>query len=80
MFFVLVDNRSAAKILVNSKLICVVLHLNVKDFITVSCIHIYLVYWKEALSTAWLAQLGERLSAERKVAGSNPGGNNTQGL
>ena len=29
---------------------------------------------------AWLAQLGERRSAEREVAGSNPGPTNTQGL
>ena len=29
---------------------------------------------------AWLAQLGERWSAERQVAGSNPGRTNTQGL
>ena len=27
-----------------------------------------------------LAQLGERRSAEREVAGSNPGRSNTQGL
>ena len=33
------------------------------------------------LSTAaWLAQLGERRSAEREVAGSNPGWTNIQGL
>ena len=29
---------------------------------------------------AWLAQLGERRSTEREVAGSNPGRTNTQGL
>ena len=29
---------------------------------------------------AWLAQLGERRSAEREVTGSNPGRTNTQGL
>ena len=29
---------------------------------------------------AWLAQLGERQSAEREVMGSNPGRTNTQGL
>ena len=29
---------------------------------------------------SWLAQLGERRSAEREVAGSNPGRTNTQGL
>ena len=29
---------------------------------------------------AQLAQLGERWSAEREVAGSNPGRTNTQGL
>ena len=29
---------------------------------------------------AWLAQLGERRSAEREVVGSNPGRTNTQGL
>ena len=29
---------------------------------------------------AWLAQLGERRSAEREVAGSNPARTNTQGL
>ena len=28
---------------------------------------------------AWLAQLGERRSAEREVTGSNPGRTNTQG-
>ena len=32
------------------------------------------------LAAAWLAQLGERRSAEREVAGSNPGRTNTQGL
>ena len=29
---------------------------------------------------AWLAQLGERRSTEREVAGSKPGRTNTQGL
>ena len=28
----------------------------------------------------WVAQLGERRSAEREVTGSNPGRTNTQGL
>ena len=32
------------------------------------------------LTAAWLAQLGERPSAEREVAGSNPGWTNTQDL
>ena len=32
------------------------------------------------LTAAWLAQLGERRSAEREVAGSNPGWTNTQDL
>ena len=32
------------------------------------------------ITAAWLAQLGERRSAEREVAGSNPGRTNTQGL
>ena len=32
------------------------------------------------LTAPWLAQLGERRSAERKVTGSNPGRTNTQGL
>ena len=31
-------------------------------------------------SSAWFAQLGERRSAKRKVADSNPGRTNTQGL
>ena len=31
-------------------------------------------------TAAWLAQLGERRSTEREVAGSNPGRTNTQGL
>ena len=31
-------------------------------------------------AAAWLAQLEERRSAERDVAGSNPGRTNTQGL
>ena len=31
-------------------------------------------------STARLAQLGERRSAEREAVGSNPGRTNTQGL
>ena len=31
-------------------------------------------------TAAWLAQLGERRSVEREVAGSNPGRTNTQGL
>ena len=30
--------------------------------------------------TAWLAQLGERRSAEQEVASSNPGRTKTQGL
>ena len=30
-----------------------------------------------ALTAAWLAQLGERRSAEREVTGSNPGRTNT---
>ena len=32
------------------------------------------------LTAAWLAQLGERRSAEPEVAGLNPGPNNTRGL
>ena len=32
------------------------------------------------LRSSWLAQLGERRSAEREVAGSNPGRTKTQGL
>ena len=28
----------------------------------------------------WLAQLGERWSAEQEIVGSNPGRTNTQGL
>ena len=32
------------------------------------------------VTAAWLAQMGERQSAEREVAGSNPGRTNTQGL
>ena len=31
-------------------------------------------------SAAWLAQLGERRSAEREDVGSNPSRTNTQGL
>ena len=31
-------------------------------------------------TAAWLAQLGERWSAEWKVTGSNPGWTNPQGL
>ena len=31
-------------------------------------------------TAAWLAQLGERRSAEREVTGSNPDRTNTQGL
>ena len=31
-------------------------------------------------TATWLAQLGERQSAEREVAGSNPGRTNTHGL
>ena len=33
-----------------------------------------------AISAAWLAQLGERRSAEWEAVGSNPGRTNTQGL
>ena len=33
----------------------------------------------EWLTAAWLAQLGECLSAEREVTGSNPGRTNTMG-
>ena len=32
------------------------------------------------LSSAWLAQLGEHRSAEREVAGSNPGQTKTQSI
>ena len=35
---------------------------------------------KAILTAARLAQLGERRSAEREVASSNPGRTNTQGL
>ena len=35
---------------------------------------------RQLSDTAWLAQLGERRSTEREVAGSNPGWTNTQGL
>ena len=35
---------------------------------------------KTDFTTTWLSQLGERRSAEREVAGSNPGPINTQGL
>ena len=34
----------------------------------------------KVVTAAWLAQLGERRSAEREVAGSNPGRTSTQGL
>ena len=37
-------------------------------------------YTPRATTAAWLAQLGERRSAEQEVAGSNPGRTNTQGL
>ena len=37
-------------------------------------------FWQLLLPEATLAQLGERRSAEREVAGSNPGRSNTQGL
>ena len=40
----------------------------------------YPVWCEQSLSKAWLAQLGERQSAERDVAGSNPSRTNTQGL
>ena len=35
---------------------------------------------KPILPGTWLAQLGERWSAEWEVTGSNPGRTNTQGL
>ena len=35
---------------------------------------------KTHFTATWLAQLGERWSAEREVTGSNPGRINTQGL
>ena len=35
---------------------------------------------KRMLTTAWLAQLGERWSVEREVVGSNPGQTITNGL
>ena len=38
------------------------------------------LFVNQAIPAAWLAQLGERRSAEREVAGSNPGRTNTQGL
>ena len=35
---------------------------------------------RSKLTAAWLAQLGEHRSAEREVAGSNPGRADTQGF
>ena len=35
---------------------------------------------KKKKTATWLAQLGERQSAKREVAGLNPGLTNTQGL
>ena len=54
----------------------------------ISFVHIreyQIICWKQPkkshiLTAAWLAQLGERRSTEREVAGSNPGRTNTQGL
>ena len=46
----------------------------------VACIHVFLGGLVINLTAPWLAQLGERQSAEREVMGSNPGQTNTQGL
>ena len=46
----------------------------------VACIHVFLGGLAINFTAPWLAQLGERQSAERKVMGSNPGQTNTQGL
>ena len=40
----------------------------------------YIRIWRLFDTAAWLAQLGERRSTEREVAGSNPGRTNTKGL
>ena len=40
----------------------------------------YIRVYPSRLTAARLAQLGERRSAEREVASSNPGWTNTQGL
>ena len=44
------------------------------------CILVFLLTESWGHTAAWLTQLGERRSAEREVAGSNPGQTNTQGL
>ena len=46
----------------------------------VACMHVFLGGLVINLITPWLAQLGERQSAEWEVMGSNPGQTNTQGL
>ena len=48
-----------------------------------SCEHDHHIYIQSHLNVKiyfWLAQLGEHLSAEQEVTGSNPGQTNTQGL
>ena len=50
-------------------------HNSVKNIYRLHQKHIYAL-----AATTWLAQLGERQSAERKVTGSNLGQTNTQGL
>ena len=43
-------------------------------------VYIYIPELTINLTAAWLDKLGERRSAEREVAGSNPGQTKTQGL
>ena len=51
-----------------------------RNFYVVDCLRSVTTAAVAVFTVAWLAQLGECQSAEREVAGSNPGRTNTQGL
>ena len=58
-------------------------HIFITDLLSVkdTCINSDIILFSDIILTAArLAQLGERRSAEREVASSNPGRTNTQGL
>ena len=52
----------------------------VQEWLNVTGRRVVELLLSQKLAQCWLAQLGERRSAEREVAGSNPGRASTQGL
>ena len=68
--------------MVNKRLYCIVsiffIHWRSQDLFFNAFFARIPVHYKQ--TAAWLAQLGERRSAEGEVTGSNAGWTNTQGL